>query len=140
MTENLKLSMGFDLSLCSLITAVSLDHMSRLPDLRVVNLEGCTSLRDGCLDPVADFCNESLEVLSVAGIANMTDEGLKKIAAKCSKLTMFSANNCPNISCEMIVSIVQANKRISSLFISATQVRPHLTSLFLYRIEKNRKE
>ena len=120
LTESLALSVGFDLSYCSLISNQSIEYISRLSNIRIVNFEGCINLTDGCLDPIADFCYMTLEVLSMAGNRNISDNCLNKISQKCRSLTLINFSNCPNISFEIINKILTINKRVNTLLLSGT--------------------
>jgi F-box and leucine-rich repeat protein 2/20 len=122
LAENLPLSIGFNLSYAPLITNACTEHISRLAEVRVLVFEGCVGLTDGCIDCIADACSMSLEVLSLAGNRNITDNCFTKIVQRCRSLTLFNVSGCPNITHLMVSEILKANKRINTLFLSATYI------------------
>jgi hypothetical protein len=122
LTESLPLSVGFDLGFCAQLTNEAVFHISRLENIRIVGLEGCIGLTDGCLDPIADMNYLTLEVLSVAGNKNITDMCFKKIVAKCKALTSLNVSGCPLVSHDVLVELLQANRKLSTLKASSAYI------------------
>lgn len=137
------LSVGFDLSGCNQITDFGLEHLNRLRDLRVLNLDGCVFLTDKGIKKLKPLA-EKLEALSLAGLVQLTNAGLLEFVQSCQYLKLFNINNCGNITYELVYIVANTNTRLATLNISSTQIsddglsqlatvvsKKHLTSLDL---------
>jgi len=122
LSENLPLCMGFDLSFCYMLTNLTTTYLSRLGELRILNLEGCLGLTDGVLDIVAEMNYRTIEFISLAGNSNITDNCFTKLAQKCKNLTLLNVSGCPQITHDALVDILKQNRRVSSLMISGTYI------------------
>lgn len=129
LAENLPLAIGFDLSYSSLLTNACMEHVSRLSAVRIIILEGCLGFTDGCIDCIAEACSATLEVLSLAGNRNISDNCFTKIVQRCRNLTLFNVGGCPNITHLLLLEILRNNKKMNTLLVSATYITDEGLSL-----------
>lgn len=71
----LVLSVGFDLSRCSSITNISMTYIARVRTLKILNIDGCHLVNDTGLKSLVVLA-ENLEVLSMKGLNQISDEGV----------------------------------------------------------------
>lgn len=121
LSRNLLLTVGFDLSGSFQLTNISLSHISRMKNIRVLNLDGCIQITDPGLSHLSVFANQ-LEVLSLANIAMLSDESLIPLFTSCRNLSVVNLNNCCNVTHDAIYAMVKCNRRLSSLGIAGTNI------------------
>ena len=71
----LVLSIGFDLSGCSAITNIAMSYIARVRTLKILNIDGCHLINDVGLQSIIVLA-ENLEVLSMKGLNQITDDGV----------------------------------------------------------------
>lgn len=162
-------SVGFDFSHCPLLTVNSVRSLTRIQNLRILNLDYGTLIDDIALalltQPMVNVNNNggggtiapftptkpgmsgkaplsldtptkpqkqeemtsiciaaALEVLSLAGLAKITDEGLKKVAANTGCLKVLNVNHCSQLTSDVLVAFAKVNKRMHTLKLSTLQI------------------
>ncbi|EHA8587295.1 putative EIN3-binding F-box protein 1 [Cocos nucifera] len=93
-----------DLSGCRLVTDWSLRAIAkRCQELRELDLSGCR-ISDQGVECLASEGPSWLQVLSLAGCAEITDKGLEALETLCVSLESLNVTRCPGISREAITS------------------------------------
>ena len=116
--------MLLDLTNSRQLTDEAAEHIGTMKTLRILTLDGCTSLTDSGLDSISELY-ASLEVLSLAGLSGITDDGLMPIASSCKQLQILNINNCSNITHEILCNVARNCRSLSTLHASATQITDH---------------
>ena len=129
LTEFLKLTVGFDFAGCSSITNKALSYLPELKLIRALSFDNCTSIDNRGLGHLFPILTD-LEVLSLAGLGAITDEGLIPIFSECGRLKVVSVSNCPMVTHVALSVLVNKNKMLSTLKCAAIDItddgNPHL--------------
>lgn len=87
--------MEFRLLSCSLITSETLEQLACCSSLEVLDMCGCRSLSDTCINSIANFSR--LTVLNLGG-ADVTDNGLAVIGNGIAPVACLSLRGCKRIT------------------------------------------
>lgn len=114
LARNLPLTVGYDLSGCTQITKLSLAQIVRNRAVVAINLDGCRNLDDQSVLLLSHVAKQ-LELLSLAGLTEITDGGVIPIVSACSRLSVLNINHCSRLSQNTLFYAAQANKNIRTL-------------------------
>ena len=106
MSQNLPISEGFDLSNCARLTNNSLAHIDRMNNIKVLCLNYCPLINDVGIKSIRTLFGK-LQVLSLEGLVDVSDEGLSPVAENCVNLQQVNVSKCPNVSHESLVKIAR---------------------------------
>ena len=121
LAEFLKLTVGFDFAGCSSITNKALTYLPELKLIRALSFDNCTAIDNKGLTHLLPILTD-LEVLSLAGLGGITDEGLMPIFSECGRLKVVSVSNCPMVTHVALSVLVNKNKMLSTLKCSAIDI------------------
>ena len=121
LAEFLKLTVGFDFAGCSSLTNKALTYLPDLKLIRALSFDNCTSIDNHGLAHLLPILGD-LEVLSLAGLGGITDEGLIPIFSECGRLKVVSVSNCPMVTHGALSVLVNKNKMLSTLKCSAIDI------------------
>lgn len=119
---------GFDLSHCVRLTNSSLGHIDRMNNFKVLSLNYCSLITDAGLLSMRTV-HAKLQVLSVEGMVQISDEGFVTIAEKCTNLQQLNVNKCPNITHATLAVLARRNPFLNTLSMSGTSVGDEAFSL-----------
>ena len=128
MSQNLPISEGFDLSNCARLTNNSLAHIDRMNNIKVLCLNYCPLINDVGIKSIRTLFGK-LQVLSLEGLVDVSDEGLSPVAENCVNLQQVNVSKCPNVSHEALVKIARKNPHLSALGMSGTRIGDEAFSL-----------
>jgi hypothetical protein len=134
---NLTLSLGMDLSACSLITNDSLNYVRKMRNLKILNLDGCFHITDFGMKYLEELAPQ-LEVLSLAGLTMLTDDGVKDFCTRCTMLNTINLNKCSQVSYDTIQAIATSNKYLASISVAHTYLTDSGLSALAHRLSRDR--
>ena len=108
------LTVGYDLSGCTQITKLSLAQIVRNRAVVAINLDGCHHLDDQSLLLLSQIAKQ-LELISLAGLNNITDNGVIPIVSSCNRLSVLNVNQCIQLSQNTLFYAAQSNKNLRTL-------------------------
>ncbi|CAB9516057.1 F-box and leucine-rich repeat protein [Seminavis robusta] len=91
----------------------SLPHLRKL---RVLDISRCTNLQDETLQLVAQHLNDTLEVLYMKGLINVTDVGMMAICQACTKLRVLEISHIQSMTDASGVAIGQYLHNLRALY------------------------
>ena len=79
-----------------------------LPYLTSIDLRGCKSIRDTCLQQIAESCPR-VKKLWIAQCGLLSDNGILQLASRCSHIESLDASNCAALTDDSMTALVSAN-------------------------------
>ena len=86
-----------------------------------INLDGCRNLDDQSILPLSQIAKQ-LELISFAGLTEITDDGVIPIVSSCSRLSVMNVNHCNRLSQSTLFCAAQSNKNLRTLHAAGVYV------------------